>query len=173
MRREAYSVQRTATPCLRCTHNARRTTQHAGFTLIELVIGMAVLITALLGLLGVFIGIHALNESARNQTIATHLADRVMEEIRNSNVPSEVRPNAQAADDSAWVAWAAAHLLPLSDANLTSSSVDVDPPFEGNESEPPWSTTADPLRIQVRVNWVERGGRNRVTYVESLITQRN
>lgn len=143
-----------------------------GFTLIELVIGIAVLITALLGLLGVFVGIHALNESARNQTIATHLADRVMEEIRNSDFATEIQPNAQAATDANWVAWAAAHNLSLTDANLTNVSVDFDPPFEGGEPET-WSTTADPLRIQVRVNWVERGGRNRVTYVESLVTKRN
>lgn len=142
-----------------------------GMTLIELVIGIAVLITALLGLLGVFVGISALNESARNQTIATHQADRIMEEIRNSNFTTEIQPNAQAPTDANWIAWAANHSLDLTEPNLTSVSVDFDPPFEGGESET-WSTAADPLRIQVRVNWVERGGRNRVTYLESLITDR-
>jgi len=135
-----------------------------------LVIGIAVLITALLGLLGVFVGIHALNESARNQTIATHHADRIMEEIRNSDFQAEIQPNAQAANDSNWVAWAGTHSLDLTETNLSAVSVDFDPPFEGGEPET-WSTTADPLRVQVRVNWTERS-RARVTYVESLITDR-
>ena len=143
-----------------------------GFTLIELVIGVAVLITALLGLLGVFIGISALNESAKNQTIATHMADRIMEEIRNSDFATEIVANAQAADDSSWISWALTHNLDLTESNLNSVSVDFDPPFEGDETET-WSDSSDPLRVQVRVGWVERNGRARSTYLESLITDRS
>ena len=142
-----------------------------GFTLIELVIGIAVLITALLGLLGVFVGIYALNESSRNLTIATHLADRVMEEIRNSDFATEIQPNAQQPTDAGWAAWAVAHNIILTDASITNATVDIDPPFEAGD--PPWSTTDDPLHMQVRVNWVERGPRNRVTFVDTLVTQRH
>lgn len=146
------------------------TYERAGFTLIELVIGIAVLITALLGLLGLFVGIHALNESARNSTVATHMADRIMEEIRNSDFTAEIQPNAQAPTDANWITWAANHSLDLTEPNLTSESVDFDPPFEAGD--PTWSATTDPLRVQVRVSWVERGGRNRVTYLETLVTER-
>ena len=145
--------------------------RRTGFTLIELVIGMAVLVTALLGLLGVFAGIHALNETARNEALATHLADRVMEEIRNSDFTTEVLPNAQAATDANWVTWAANHNLSLAEPALTAVTVDFDPPFEGGEN-PAWSTATDPLRVQVRVGWVEAGNRSRTTYLESLITKR-
>lgn len=144
--------------------------RRAGFTLIELVIGIAVLITALLGLLGVFVGISALNESARNQTIATHHADRLMEEIRSTDF-ADIQANAQAADDAAWVAWAADHGIDLDEPNITDDTVDFDPPFEGDETET-WSDTDDPLRLQVRVNWVERE-RARVAYLETLLTDRN
>lgn len=172
MTHDACSVSYGSGLLVRSTHDAARMTKGMGFTLIELVIGIAILITALLGLLGVFVGVHALNESARNQTVATHLADRIMEEIRNSDFQTEIQPNAQAPTDANWVAWAAAHNLALTDANLTSVSVDFDPPFEGGEPEN-WPATNDPLRIQVRVNWVERGNRNRVTYLETLVTKRN
>jgi len=56
-----------------------------GFTLLELMIAAAILIVALLGLLGVFTGCFGLNETARNLTIAINGAQEKMEEIRNAD----------------------------------------------------------------------------------------
>lgn len=53
-----------------------------GFTLIELMIGAVVLVTALLGLLGVFTGCFGLNETARNLTIAINGSQQRLEEMR-------------------------------------------------------------------------------------------
>jgi type II secretory pathway pseudopilin PulG len=153
------------------TYDRRRRDQ-AGFTLMELVIGVGVLITALLGVLGVFLGLTVLNETSRNTTVATQHADRILEAIRNADYTTEVVVNAQAANDAAgWLPWAAAYPLDLTEASLTDVSVDIDPPFEGGESEV-WSDATDPLRVQVRVLWTETGDRSRVTYVETQMTDR-
>ena len=64
--------------------NFLRNTQYA-FTLLELMIAAAVLIVALLGLLGVFTGCFGLNETAKNLTIAINGAQEKMEEIRNAD----------------------------------------------------------------------------------------
>lgn len=56
-----------------------------GFTLIELMIAVGVLVIAFLGLLGVFTACLELNETSKNLTIALHGAQRKMEEIRDHN----------------------------------------------------------------------------------------
>lgn len=56
-----------------------------GFTLLELMIGSAILIVALAGLLAAFIGCLRLNETAKNLTIAINGAQEKLEEIRNYN----------------------------------------------------------------------------------------
>ncbi len=55
----------------------------SGFTLLELMIGAAVLIEALVGLIAAYTGCFTLNEEARNLTIAINGAQDKMEEIRN------------------------------------------------------------------------------------------
>lgn len=57
--------------------------KRGGFTLLEVMIAAAVLVVALLGLLGVFTGCFGLNETARNLTIAINGAQEKLEEIRN------------------------------------------------------------------------------------------
>lgn len=56
-----------------------------GFTLVELLIGAAILVTAIVALLGAFLGQVTLNEHARNLTWAVNDANRVMEQVRQQN----------------------------------------------------------------------------------------
>lgn len=58
---------------------------NSGFTLLELMIAVSVLIIALSGLLAVFTGIMSLNENARRITLAVTAAQDKLEEIRNSS----------------------------------------------------------------------------------------
>ena len=63
-----------------CDRGAR-----SGMTLIELLIGAAMLAVAIAALLGAFFGQSILNEHARNLTWAMNDANRVMERLREAN----------------------------------------------------------------------------------------
>ncbi len=79
----------------------------AGFTMLELLMAILVLVVALVGLLSSYTGCFNLNETARNLTVATNAAQQKMEEIRNTpfdsisgsfnnvafNIPSNASPN--------------------------------------------------------------------------------
>ncbi|UCB56565.1 MAG: prepilin-type N-terminal cleavage/methylation domain-containing protein [Candidatus Omnitrophota bacterium] len=62
---------------------AKAVKRRAGFTLVELMVAVALLVAVLLGLLGVFIGCANLNETSRNLTIAMYGAQEQLEVIRN------------------------------------------------------------------------------------------
>lgn len=57
----------------------------SGFTLLELMIAVGVLIVALVGLLGVFAHMMLLNENSRSLTIALTACQDKLEEMRNAN----------------------------------------------------------------------------------------
>ncbi|MDP2981102.1 MAG: type II secretion system protein, partial [Candidatus Omnitrophota bacterium] len=57
----------------------------SGFTLLELMIGISVLIVALVGLLGVFAHMISLNENSGKLTLAVAACQAKLEEIRNSS----------------------------------------------------------------------------------------
>ncbi len=59
-----------------------------GFTLVELMIAVAILAIILLGLLAVFTSCFKLNETSRNLTVAINGAQKKIEEIRNSTFSS-------------------------------------------------------------------------------------
>ncbi|MBU4343305.1 MAG: type II secretion system GspH family protein [Candidatus Omnitrophica bacterium] len=59
--------------------------QKSGFTLFELVMAVAILVVAITGILAIFAKFIALNEDARNLTLALTACQDKMEEIRNSN----------------------------------------------------------------------------------------
>ncbi len=63
------------------TSQGRRT----GFTLVEVIMGAAILATAVTALLGAYLGQMILSEHARNLTWATNDANRVLEELRLLN----------------------------------------------------------------------------------------
>ena len=79
-----------------------------GFTLVELLIGAAMLALAIVALLGAFIGQSALNEHARNLTWAINDANRVMERLREQNTGAAcAQPDARAPGFTSWDAWLA------------------------------------------------------------------
>lgn len=91
---------------------SRRRTRTAGFTLVELMLGAAVLTVVAVALLGSYFGQTFLNTNARNLTAAMNDATRVMERIRQQNtgtsgpclstgIPSILPPN----NLPSWDAW--------------------------------------------------------------------
>jgi len=64
-----------------------------GFTLLELMIGVAVLIVALVGLIAAYSGCFTLNETARNLTIAINGASKEMESVRESEFDDIIPEN--------------------------------------------------------------------------------
>ncbi len=61
-----------------------RRKKSSGFTLLELMIAVAVLVVVLIGLLGTYIACIDLNETTRNANLALFAAQNRMEAIRNS-----------------------------------------------------------------------------------------
>lgn len=57
----------------------------SGFTLLELMIGAAVLIVALVGLIAAYTGCFTVNETSRSLTFAINGAQEKLEEMRNHN----------------------------------------------------------------------------------------
>lgn len=133
-----------------------KTIEKLGFTILELMIGVVVLVIALVGLIAAYIGCFTLNNSARNLTIAINDAQCVIEEIRDVNIPANI-----VTED--WTAWAA-----------------NDPPAGGgcnrldNEAIAvtyPSGTEAMPLEILVTVTWTEKN-RQRSTRAATLLSER-
>lgn len=128
----------------------------SGFTLLELLIGTAVLIVALVGLIAAYTGCFVLNENARNLTIAINDAQCVMEEMRDRNITSNiVQEN--------WTTWAATDLPNGGGCNsLDNENIVVTYPS---------GTTVTPLRILATVNWTEKS-RQRSVQTVTLLTER-
>ncbi len=130
----------------------KRRRSASGFTLIEVLVGMAVFVTALVVLLGIYTGIAALRESGRNTTQAVADARAVLEAMRDRS--STGLSNVTAQD---WTQWAEDNGLTSLDSEvITVDYVD---------------TSADPLEITVQVDWVERV-RERSMTISTLMTQR-
>ena len=107
----------------------------SGFTLLELMIGAAVLIVALVGLIAAYIGCFTLNEGARNLTIAINGTQAEMERIRNLSFDQ------------------------IDDQNGTNFEIDG---LDSSESEgivEVDSSNPDLLKVAVTVSWRQKGGR--------------
>jgi len=61
--------------------------KNKGFTLLELMIAVGVLIVALVGILGVFAHMISLNENSAKLTLAVAACQAKLEEMRNSSFP--------------------------------------------------------------------------------------
>jgi len=130
--------------------------KNSGFTLLELMIGACVLILGLVALISAYIGCFALNESARNLTIATNHAQCLMEKIRDYNIPSNIT-------QEDWTTWAATDLPDGGGCNtLNNETINVTYPS---------GTGANPLEILVTVNWTEKN-RSRSVQFSTLLTER-
>lgn len=113
----------------------QRAKNSRGFTLLELMIGAAVLITALAGLIAAFSGCFTLNETARNTTIAINGAQDRIEWIRNitfDQISNQDGTNFE--------------INGLSDGD-SEGIVEVD------------SSNPDLYRITVTISWRQKGGR--------------
>jgi len=80
-----------------------------GFTLIEVMMGIAVLVIVIAALLGGFVGQAMLNGHARNLTLAMNDTTRIMEQIRaqnaSANCPSGVPSATPPAQSQSWDTW--------------------------------------------------------------------
>src|SRR3989338_8574101 len=107
-----------------------------GFTLIELMIALCIVLPVLLGAIGLNVYIFRLAETSRRSTVAIQDAHTVIEQIRNTSKTNLAQvvtnyPNGQAAAGF---------------NNLPSEQVIVTYP----------NASADPLAITVTVNWSDR-----------------
>lgn len=89
----------------RSRHSLRRRPA-AGFTLVEIMLGAAIMAIALVALLGAFFGQAYLNEHARNLTAAMNDATRIMERVRQQNEGTScTTPSARPPTGESWNAW--------------------------------------------------------------------
>jgi len=129
----------------------------SSFSLIELLIGAAVLVVALGGLIAVFAANFSLVDSGRNLTVAVNHAQCVIEEIRDRNIPSAI-----VLED--WNNWAATDMT-AGGGGCTAL------PNENVVVTYPSGTAAIPLEILVTVNWTEKT-RPMSTQLVTLLTAR-
>jgi type II secretory pathway pseudopilin PulG len=78
---------------------------YKGFTLVELLLAAAIMVTTIVAILHIFIGCSFLVEEYRNHTIAVNHARLVMEEIKNASYISLA-----SAQSSGWGTWATSPL---------------------------------------------------------------
>ena len=141
------------------THSTR---DQAAFTMVELIIGAAILAIAISALLGSFIGQVTLNEHSRNLTWAINDATRVMEQLRVRNMNPCVGGNVPSADApvgfASWDAWLA------SPTGGGGKSIQPDPATNElltvtcrNQSNTAFCVAGDdPIRLSVAVCWRHR-----------------
>lgn len=144
-----------------------------GFTLVEMMMGTAVMVIVLVALMGAFVGQSFLTSSARNLTAAMNDATRVMEEIRRLNT----QPNCAGlptvvpeAPYATWNDWLNADgqgksVMQSSDDTYEVVAVTCQRESGGNggycgpnQVGTEWTrdaadTSYDPLRITVAVGW--------------------
>ena len=177
MRRDLCCVSRSR--CLLPT-SRRADELHRGFTLVELIIGAAVLAIAIAALLGAFLGQITLNEHARRLTLAMNDANRAMEQLRRVNTGCASQPSASLSSlpggFTSWDQW-------LKDTTVNGGGGVSIPPVPAEErvfvtcqdnatlnacgtsnqvGTGEWKTAAgntayDPIRITVAVCWRHRG----------------
>ena len=123
-----------------------------GFTLVELILTVAILAFAISGMLLLFTNCICLNEANRNLGIATSHAEFVMEDIRNSQfstLKADINNGNWNWDTTA-----------INAAGLTALNI---------ESIATLATGTEPLDITVTVTWQDRTQRNRSLVLETLL----
>ncbi len=130
--------------------------QSSGFTVLEVVLTLAIVVTIFLAVMGTYIGLAGLTEASRNTTRAMADAQVVLERIRNSSAT-----NLATVTGTNWTTWA---VNPGGLTSLTNEVVTV--------SYLPGGANADPLNVTVTVTWLERG-HNKQVAVNTLLTQRS
>lgn len=133
-----------------------------GFTLLELMIAVAILIVGIIGILAVFAYCYGLNETSRNITQAANDGRAVFETMRD-----ESATGISNIANTNWNLWAKStgptasgktNSVPLT--SLTQEDITTD------------ISGSDPLQITLTVNWLERGGRQGQIQLVTLMTER-
>ncbi len=125
-----------------------------GFTLIEVLISMAVMCVVLIGVLLSNTVIHQSSEAAFERTRAMQDANRVIEQLRNA---------AQAAED-----FPADVVTQYPDGALDGFSSLPEQEVEIDYAD----SSADPLDARVEVTWKANGRRDASVTLRTLLTQR-
>lgn len=121
--------------------------KNRGLTLLELMIGVAIFIVAVISLLGAYVGALVMSEGSRNLNTALNDATRVIEEMRNVPFGS--------VSTTDWTTWARNN-----GANSLNSEA-ITTIYQGS----------DPLTVTVTVSWADKN-RPRSTSLVTVITQR-
>ena len=107
-----------------------------GFTLIEVMIALAILAFCLTGMLLTYIGLLALNETSRNLTLATNVAQIKLEELRNQSFDTLNNFNGNTFDVTGFAAGNAKGRIEVENTNY-----------------------ADLKQVRLVISWKQRGGR--------------
>jgi len=145
------TLARDANVLMRQHHpNARH--RCLGFTLVELLIGVTILVIGIVAMLGAVVSQVTLNEQARNLSWALNDAQRVMERIRQQNSGSGCTTPGTAAPSgfASWDAW-------LADTSASGGGgKSIQPTPTTNELIVLTTSGTDPLTITVAVCWRHR-----------------
>lgn len=143
----------------------------AGFTLAEVAIATFIFTTAMVFVVGIYLGLHRITEGNRNLAQALNDARVVLEGIRDVSTGGLT-----AVTNTNWIHWAA----DPNGGNLTDPQFRTNPAPISSETvqvqyadvwDNPATPTADPLPVIVRVDWQERG-RARSALVNTQVTRR-
>lgn len=134
--------------------NIREVNGQKGFTLIELMITVAVVVTIVVGFLGATTALQMANQAAYERSVALQDANQVIEQIRNTAGTGTFPANVTAvyANNAAVSGF----------TTLTNEAVTV---AYANAA-------ADPLDVTVTVSYSENGRRTMSTKLRTYITQR-
>lgn len=132
--------------------------QRAGFTLIEILMAIALITVVILATGSSFQYAVNLNAFAQNKITAANDAEKTMEEVRRIANANGLTGSSSAGDSTYWSSWISSQTF----SGLPSEAVSVSFPA---------GTGTDPLQVLVTVSWAEKKAtRNFRLY--SLVTQR-
>lgn len=131
-----------------------------GFTLLELMVAILILVVGIVGILTVYIYCYSLNEISRNTTQATNDARAVLEAMRDESTVS-----LWSVENTDWESWAEGETtltsLPQEDIDVAISEI----------GEPPLKIEA--LQVTVTVSWFDKGVRQRQISFTTLLAERS
>ncbi len=140
----------------------------AGFTLVEVVLGILIIVAVVTAILGAYIGQITLNEHARNLSLAIHDANRVIEQMRQQNAgcaPSapSIVPTGGVANWNGWLgAGKSIQPDPTNNELIVVTCRDRNGASCGSNQATEWNTAVasptsfDPLSVTVAICWRHR-----------------
>lgn len=141
-----------------------------GFTLLELMVAILILVVGIVGILTVYIYCYSLNEISRNTTQATNDARAVLEAMRDESTVS-----LWSVENTNWESWAEG--LTTTQSGKTNNTPLTSLPQEDIDvaiseiGEPPLKIEA--LQVTVTVSWFDKGVRQRQISFTTLLAERS